>query len=66
VQEQVHGMRERLDALQAAVEECRAALDTVAEGDPTAASELDRQVELMAEHVAALKAVTGAAPPAAG
>jgi hypothetical protein len=63
VKEGVDDMRRRLDALQEGIEECRAALDTVAEGDPTAISELDRQVDLMAEHVAALKAATGAAPP---
>lgn len=64
MQEGVDDMRRRLDALQEGVEECRAALDVVAEGDPTAVSELDRQVDLMAEHVAALKAATGAGPPA--
>ncbi len=54
--EQLDDLRARLDALEAAIEESRAALETMAEGDPTAAAELDRQVDVMTEHVAALKA----------
>jgi hypothetical protein len=59
VQERLDDLRAHLDALQECVEESRAALDTMAEGDPTAAHELDSQVEVMAEHVAALKAASG-------
>lgn len=54
-------IRSRLDAIDASVQECRAALDIVDDGDPTAAEELRTEVDVMAEHVAALK--TAATPP---
>jgi hypothetical protein len=53
---------ERLDALARRVEEARAAAQTIAEGDPTAMSELDAEVEAMAADVAALKALTSGPP----
>ena len=58
MQERLDDLRAHLDVLEAAIEESRAALDTIAEGDPTAASELDAQVEVMAGEVAALKAAS--------
>jgi hypothetical protein len=48
----------KLDALRARVDEARAAAQTIADGDPTAMSELDAEVDAMAEDVAALKAMT--------
>ena len=53
----------KLDALRARVDEARAAAETIAEGDPTAMTELDAEVDAMAEDIAALKALT-AGPPA--
>ena len=64
MQDELDDLRGRLDALQAGIEECRAALDTMAEGDPAAAAELDATVEAMAGELAASKAATGKAPPA--
>lgn len=57
-------IRSRLDAIDASVQECRAALDIVDDGDPTAAEELRTEVDVMAEHVAALK--NAATPPTLG
>jgi hypothetical protein len=53
----------KLDALAHRVEEARAAAQTIADGDPTAMSELDAEIDAMAEDLAALKALT-AGPPA--
>jgi hypothetical protein len=53
---------ERLDALRRRVEEAKAAAETIAEGDPTAMSELDAEVDAMAQDVAALKAMTSGPP----
>ena len=54
---------ERLDALHRRIDEAKAAAETIAEGDPTAMSVLDAEVDGMAQDVAALKAMT-AGPPA--
>jgi hypothetical protein len=54
---------EKLDALKARIDEARAAAETIAEGDPSAMTELDAEVDAMAADVAALKALT-AGPPA--
>ena len=53
---------ERLESLRRRVEEARAAADVIADGDPTAMSALDAEVDAMAEDVAVLKALT-AGPP---
>ena len=52
----------RLDALAERVREARAAAEVIAEGDPTAMSELDAEVDAMAADVAALKGMTSGAP----
>ena len=54
----------RIDALAERVREARAAAETIAEGDPTALSELDAEVDAMAEDIAALKAISAGGPPA--
>lgn len=56
---------ERLDALARRVDEAKAAAETIAEGDPTAMTELDAEVDGMAEDIAALKAMTSGPPSAA-
>jgi hypothetical protein len=56
---------ETLDRLGRRVEEARAAAETIAEGDPTAMAELSSEVDLMAEDVAALKAMAAGPPSAA-
>ena len=53
---------EKLESLRRRVDEARAAADTIADGDPTAMSELDAEVDAMAEDVAALKALTSGPP----
>jgi hypothetical protein len=53
---------ERLEALSARIDEARAAAQTIADGDPSAMAELDAEVDLMAEDVAALKAMTSGPP----
>jgi len=55
----------RLDALAERVREARAAAEVIAAGDPTAMSELDAEVDAMAEDVAALKGMTAGAPGSA-
>jgi predicted transcriptional regulator len=56
---------ETLERLGRRVEEARAAAETIAEGDPTAMSELSAEVDRMAEDVAALKAMATGPPSAA-
>ena len=51
-----------LDQLARRVEEARAAAQVIADGDPTAMTDLDAEVELMAKDVAALKAMTSGPP----
>ena len=46
----------RLDALTSQVEECRAAVRLVEEGDPTALEPMLTTVDAMAEHIAVLRA----------
>ncbi len=53
---------ERLESLRRRVEEARAAAEVIADGDPTAMTELDAEVDAMAEDVAALKALTSGPP----
>ena len=48
----------RLDALTERLREARAAAETIAEGDPTAVAELDREIDGMAQDIAALKGIT--------
>jgi hypothetical protein len=53
---EIEEVRNRLDSLEARVREARAAADVMAEGDASAASELEAELDGMAEDVAALKA----------
>ena len=49
-------VRRRLDSIEGRLREARAAADTIAEGDATAAAELEGELDGMAEDIAALKA----------
>jgi hypothetical protein len=49
-----------LDGIAAHVEECRAAAATAADGDPSALTELSREVDAMAAEIAQLKAAVSA------
>jgi outer membrane murein-binding lipoprotein Lpp len=49
----------RLDALAERVKEARAAAEVIAEGDASAAAELDQEIDRMAQDIAALKGITG-------
>jgi outer membrane murein-binding lipoprotein Lpp len=49
----------RLDALSERVKEARAAAEVIAEGDASAAQELDAEIDRMAQEIAALKGITG-------
>ena len=53
---EIDEVRSRLDSLQARVREARAAAEVMAEGDPGAASELEAELDGMADDIAALKA----------
>jgi hypothetical protein len=53
---------EKLDALARRVDEAKAAALVIAEGDPTAMTELDAEVDAIAQDVAALKAMTSGPP----
>lgn len=53
---EIDEVRERLDSIAARLHEARAAADVIAEGDPSAAAELEAELDGMAEDIAALKA----------
>jgi len=53
---EIEEVRSRLDSLEARMREARAAADVMAEGDPSAAEELEGELDGMAEDIAALKA----------
>lgn len=53
---EIEEVRARLDSIEERVREARAATDVIAEGDPSAASELEGELDGMADDVAALKA----------
>ena len=53
---EIDEVRERLDSIAARLREARAAADVIAEGDPSAAAELETELDGMAEDIAALKA----------
>jgi methylaspartate ammonia-lyase len=53
-----------LDRIAHSLEEARAAAQVIADGDPSAMSELDAEVDAMATHVAQLKSITRSGPPA--
>ncbi|MBA2513843.1 MAG: hypothetical protein H0V26_05880 [Solirubrobacterales bacterium] len=53
---EIEEVRSRLDSLEARVREARAAADVMAEGDASAASELEAELDGMAEDIATLKA----------
>jgi len=57
---EIDEVRRRLNSIEAHVREARAAADVIAEGDPSAAAELEAELDGMAEDVGALKA--GMAP----
>lgn len=57
----VEEIRARLEAIEAHVHESRAAAELIGQGDTSAAAELSREIDAMAEEVAALKAATTAA-----
>ena len=48
----------RLDTLAERVKEARAAAQVIAEGDASAAQELDQEIDRMAQDIAALKGIT--------
>jgi hypothetical protein len=52
----------KLDAIAARLEEARAAAAVIADGDPSAMSELDAEVDGMAAEIAELKAMTSGTP----
>ena len=52
----------KLDDIAKRLEEARAAAQVIADGDPSAMSELDAEVDAMAQDVAALKAMTSGPP----
>ena len=53
---EIEDVRRRLDAIEARLREARAAADVIAEGDPSAAAELESELDGMAEDIGALKA----------
>jgi len=52
----------KLDAIAARLEEARAAAQVIADGDPSAMSELDAEVDGMAAEIAELKSMTSGMP----
>ena len=62
MQQQPEEIERQLAAVQEHVEQCRAALATVRDGDPTAMEDLSADVDAMAAAVAELKASSSAAP----
>ena len=62
MQQQPEEIERQLAAVQEHVEQCRAALATVRDGDPTAMEDLSAEVDAMAAAVAELKASSSAAP----
>ncbi len=53
---EIDDVRSRLDSIDAHLREARAAADVIAEGDASAAAELEQELDGMAEDIAALKA----------
>jgi hypothetical protein len=60
--QQPEEIERQLAAVQEHVEQCRAALATVREGDASAMQDLSAEVDAMAAAVAELKATSAAAP----
>ena len=60
MQQQPEEIERQLTAVQEHVEQCRAALATVREGDPSAMQDLSAEVDAMAAAVAELKATSSA------
>ena len=52
----------KLDAIAARLEEARAAAQVIADGDPSAMTELDAEVDGMAAEIAELKSMTSGMP----
>ena len=63
MQDEASDLIARLDALAERVKEARAAAEVIAEGDTTAAQDLDREIDGMAQDIAALKGITGQTRP---
>ena len=55
----------KLDDIAARIEEARAAAQVIADGDPSAMTELDAEVDRMAQDVAELKSMTSGPPSGA-
>ncbi len=53
---EIDEVRERLDSIAGRLREARAAADVIAEGDASAAAELEAELDGMASDIAALKA----------
>lgn len=53
---EIDEVRDRLASIDDRLKEARAAADVMAEGDPSAAAELESELDGMAEDIAALKA----------
>ena len=62
MQQQPDEIERQLAAVQEHVEQCRAALATAREGDPSAMQDLSAEVDAMAAAVAELKATSTASP----
>ncbi len=60
MQQQPEEIERQLAAVQEHVEQCRAALAVVREGDPSAMQDLSAEVDAMAAAVAELKATSSA------
>jgi hypothetical protein len=54
----------KLDAIAQRLEEARAAAQVINDGDPSAMTELDAEVDAMATDIAELKTMTRSGPPA--
>jgi hypothetical protein len=65
VSAEVPDLLTRLDTLAERVREARAAAEVIADGDPSAMTELDAEVDAIAADVAALKGMTSGAPGSA-
>jgi hypothetical protein len=55
----------KLDAISRRIDEARAAAQVIADGDPSAMSELDAEVDAIARDVAELKGMTAGPPTGA-
>ena len=63
MQDEASDLMNRLDALSERVKEARAAAEVIAAGDMTATQDLDREIDGMAQDIAALKGITAQTRP---